>query len=141
MKHPDDDTLLKSALGLLDEQEEAALQSHISQCDDCRERINRIKNDTDVIGSLELDIGTPEIPLPTPHHIAYMSLLKAVALILVGFAVGYGTSTLSHRESVNVIPQQLQTSSPVGTAVQYSSCEPVDLNISHTPIIPDTSAT
>jgi hypothetical protein len=141
MKHPDDDTLLKSVLGIMDEQEKAALESHISQCEDCRERIDGIKKSTDIIGGLVLDTGVSDIRLPADHRVAFKSLLKAAALILIGFAIGYGTSILAHRESVNVIPQQLQASPLKGTAVQYSSCEPVDLNIPCIPLVSDTTST
>ena len=141
MKHPDHDTLLKSVLRLLDEQEEEALQDHISQCENCQERIGKIKKDIEIIGSLEPDTGIIDIPLPGPHRNAYIPILKAAALILIGFAIGYGTSILSHGGSVNVIPQQLQTTAPTGTGIQYSSCEPIDLNTRYAPIISDTTAT
>jgi anti-sigma factor RsiW len=141
MKHPDEDTMLKSVLGILEEPEERQLQEHVKECPECQARLEKLLNDTKIIGSLELDIISPTIPLPKPMRINWMPLLRAAALLLIGFMVGFGSSNLSHREAVNVIPQRLQVASPAGGAVQYSSCEPVDLNVFRTTVIVDSVTT
>ena len=94
-----------------------------------------------VIGSIDLDTGLSDVPMPKQFRVAYMPILKAAALILIGFAVGFGSSRLSHREPVTVIPQRLQVGSPSGSIVQYTSCEPIDLHSFHTPTVPDSMDT
>ena len=129
MKHPAEDTLLKSVLGILEEPEERQIQEHVAQCPECQTRLEKLRNDTNIIGSLELKTDRLEIPLPKTMRINWMPLLRAAALLLIGFMVGFGSSNLSHREVVTVIPQRLQVVAPAGIGIQYSSCEPIDLNI------------
>jgi hypothetical protein len=128
MTHPDEDTLLKSVLGILEESEERQVQQHLAECPECQTRLEKLRKDTEIIGSLELETMAPEIPFPKPVRINFMPVIKVAALLLIGFIVGFGSSNLSHREAVNVIPQRLQVNPPMEKAIQYSACEPIDLN-------------
>ena len=64
MNHIDEDALMKMALQLLEKGEEDALLDHLSACDDCRERLERIRRDIELIGSLEPGIEIASVPLP-----------------------------------------------------------------------------
>ena len=129
MKHPDDDKLLKSVLQLLDEHEESELKNHLLQCDDCRARFERLRRETDVIGSIEPEINKQIFPLPHARNITYVTLLKVAALLLIGFMAGYGTSHLTSPECINVVGHQLKTSSPPESLTRYAACESVDMAV------------
>jgi len=141
MKHLEEDMLLKLVLGVLEEREERELQAHLALCQECQVKREKMVKDTEIIGSMKLDTGSLKIPMPKPTRISFMPLLRAAALLLIGFMVGFGSSNLSHREAVNVIPQRLQVASPTGNVVQYSSCEPVDLNVFQAPAFMDSITT
>ncbi len=129
MKHPDDDNLLKSVLQLLDEHEESELKNHLLQCDDCRARFERLRRETDIIGSIEPEIEKQIYPLPRATRITYVTFLKAAALLLIGFMAGYGTSYLSPPECINVVGYQLKTSAPPESLTRYAACESVDMAV------------
>lgn len=129
MKHLEDDELQKSVLQLLDEHEERQLQEHLLQCDDCRTRFDLLRQQTEIIGSLEPEIEQPDYPLPRAKRAAYIGLLKVAALLLIGFLVGFGVSELSRPVHVNVVQQQLDIPTPSISVTRYASCEPVDIEV------------
>ena len=129
MKHPDDDKLLKSVLQLLDEHEESELKNHLAQCDDCRSRFERLRRETDIIGSIKPEFERQTFPFPRTRNFTYASLLKVAALLLIGFMAGYGTSHLSSPECINVVGHQLKTSAPPESLTRYATCESVDMAV------------
>ena len=136
MNHYDDDILLKFVLEILDEQETTEVKDHISQCEQCQQRLEDIRKQTELIGNLDLDIKAPEIPLPTTKRIPMIRFLRAAAMILIGFSVGFGMAKMSSKEQVNIIPQRFQVTAAPDTFMFYRVCEPVDLHwfrISTTP--------
>jgi anti-sigma factor RsiW len=129
MEHPTDDSLLKSVLQLLDEQEESDLKHHLAQCAECRARFERLQRETDIIGSIEPETGQQTFPLPRVKNITYITFLKAAALLVIGFMAGYGTSHLSSPECINVVGHQLTTSAPSESISRYAVCESVDMAV------------
>jgi anti-sigma factor RsiW len=126
MNHPDDDRLLKLVLELLDADEEVQLKDHLAKCDSCRVRFERIRSETEVIGSIEPEIDTQAYPMPQTTRPALVAWMKVAALLLIGFMAGYVTSNATRPAYVNVVPQQLKVKSPPEHVLLYASCESVD---------------
>jgi anti-sigma factor RsiW len=126
MNHPDDDRLLKLVLELLDADEESQLRDHLSQCDSCRARLERMQSETEVIGSIEPEIDGQAYPMPQTTRPKFVAWMKVAALLLVGFMAGYATSNSTRPTHVNVVPQQLKVKSPPEHVMLYTSCESVD---------------
>ena len=129
MNHIDDDNLLKQALQLTDEEEEKRLNDHILQCEKCHTRFDQIKHQIDIIGSVEPEIDIPVYPLPRAKRMSFSTWMRAAALLLLGFMMGYSVSQLSEPTDVNVIPQRLKIVSQSVSIAEFTSCEPVDLGL------------
>ena len=127
MNHIDDDALMKIALQLFEEGEEAAFHEHISACNDCRARLARIQQDIELIGSLEPRIEKPFIPLPRARGLRIHAWFRVAALILIGFASGYGVSQLSDDQIVCVVPYRVHLSLPLQEYPSFNYCESVDM--------------
>jgi len=127
MSHPEDDKLLQSVLHLLSEQEEMVLKDHLSKCPVCRTRLDQLREQTDLIGSIELETDQPVYPLPSVRRKTLKTIIKIAALILMGFIAGYCTSDLSRPSYVNVIPQQLNSAMLLSSEAGFTPCESVDI--------------
>ena len=127
MNHIDNDTLLKFVLELLDDQENKRIQEHLSQCERCRATLENTQRQIDIIGSIDPEIDALHYPLPRAQHISFLPVLKAAALVLIGFVVGVGTANLHQPEQVNVVPQHIELSSPQSPAAAFTSCESLDI--------------
>ena len=51
MNHLDEDILLKSALKLLDNQNEELVNQHLSECSECSSLFKNIESQTQIIGN------------------------------------------------------------------------------------------
>lgn len=127
MNHIDEDLLMKMALEILDEGEEAALQEHLVACSDCRLRLERIKQDMETIASLEPRVERPVIPLPKARGLRIPVWLRAAALLFVGFVIGYGASLFSEDRVVCIVPYRVQASLPLGEYPSFTYSESVDM--------------
>lgn len=128
MNHIAEDTLLKSALKLLENGEEARVQMHLSQCDECRNRYFEMKQENEVIGSVDPQVEMEAPPMPMAKRITFVPLLKAAAILAIGFLTGYLVNEWTRPCPVNVVPQNLMTKAQVTTTVDYVTCE-VDVGI------------
>ncbi|MBU0517405.1 hypothetical protein KKA00_11085 [bacterium] len=124
--HPHDDILLKAVLQLLDTDDLQALNRHLKKCPECTERLSRTQAEVALLGSVEIPAEMPDARLPEARRINFMPLLKAAAILVVGFAGGFAVSELLQQESVCVKAQTLQVSSPVIQPDSFISCEEVD---------------
>jgi anti-sigma factor RsiW len=129
MTHPDDDTLLKHVLKLLDSDEERGLEEHLSQCDGCQAKLEEIRRHTELIGSIEPEIEDIHYPMPRIRRLPLVTVLKAAALVMIGFAAGYGASSLSGREPVTVVPQRVEVASPSTSLTGFTTCESLDMAV------------
>jgi anti-sigma factor RsiW len=68
MRHPDDDTLLKHILELLDPNERGRLLGHLDDCAACRERHAEMERETRIIGGIEPGIPVPPVAMPDPRE-------------------------------------------------------------------------
>ena len=123
MKHIAEETLLKSSLRLLENGEEARVQMHLSQCDECRNKYFVMKQENEIIGSIDPPFEMEAPPLPRAKRISFMPLFKAAAILAVGFLTGYLVNEWARSAPVNVIPQNLMPKAQVTTTVDYVSCE------------------
>ena len=127
MNHIDEDVLMKMALQLLEESEEATLREHLSSCEDCKARLARIQQDMELIGSLEPRIEKPLIPLPKSRGFRIPAWFKVAALLVIGFVSGYGVSQLSDGQVVCIFPYHVRSSPPKRTYPSFTPCESVDM--------------
>lgn len=118
MNHPTDDTLLRLVLELLDEDESHSVRGHLEMCADCRARYERMRANTDMLGSISPDVEAPSLPSRT-HVVRFHPLLKAAALLAVGFFGGFAASAVTNKPPVNVVPSCLVTSSPPDSIARY----------------------
>jgi hypothetical protein len=112
MIHPSDDKLLELALELFDDAETRSLQEHVSLCAECRARFERIRSNTDLLGSISPVSNAPPMPLWRARRPVLYPLLKAAALLVVGFLGGLAAADLVRKPEVNVVPSYLIVSSP-----------------------------
>jgi len=127
MKHYDEDTLLKQALGLLDLEERQRLDAHLNECESCRRGYRDLQEQIGVLGSVQVEKRWEAPPLPKTKFVSLNPLLRAAAILILGFAIGYFTSELSRPPAVNVVPQQFAYQAaqpPMGSAVL---CEVIDI--------------
>jgi anti-sigma factor RsiW len=127
MNHPNEDQLMKLALELLDTDETRQIEEHLAECEQCQQQLKELRRQTDMIGSIEPEIDREYYPLPVIKRFRSVTLLKAAALIIIGFLAGYGASQLSQPEPVNVVPQRIQVTSDEGSVKDFTVCESVDL--------------
>ncbi len=127
MSHPNEDQLLKLVLALLNADETRQIEEHLTECEPCRQRLEELQVQTEMIGSIEPEIDREFYPLPVIKRFRSVTLFKAAALILIGFLAGYGASQFSQSEPVNVVPQRIQVTSDEGSVTDFTVCESVDL--------------
>ena len=127
MNHIDDDVLMKMALQLLEEGEEAVLHKHLFVCNDCRVRLERIQQDIELVGSLEPRIERPFIPLPRARGLRITAWLRVAALLFAGFVIGYGVSLLSDDQVICIVSHRVYSSRPQQAYPNFRYCESVDM--------------
>lgn len=126
MEHLTEDALTKAVLEVLDESEQAAGQQHLSSCPDCRSRFEDLKQQTTALGSVQLNLPLPALPLPLKRGFRAGMALRIAAVLVLGFLIGYLTSDLSQPCQTNVIPQYLQPVTEQQSGLNFVACEPVD---------------
>jgi len=128
MIHINEDLLMKYELKLLDDKEENIIREHITTCDQCRKRFESIKSDIELIGSIEPDVIPELIPFPKKKLKISRQWIKAAAILIIGFFIGYLTANFAHPVKVNVVKQNLITKSIFYSGESFSMCEKVDLD-------------
>jgi hypothetical protein len=119
MNHPSDDTLLQLALELFDDDENAALHGHLDHCADCRAHYEHIRANMQLLGSIAPDVEAPSLPRQKTRVVRFHPLLKAAALLAVGFFGGFAASAFVNEPPVNVVPSYLVTSLPPDSIARY----------------------
>jgi anti-sigma factor RsiW len=122
MNHPNGDTLLKYVLGTLDESETEAIRQHLSSCEECRNEERKIDGEVTRLSIVDIPLGTVEPPRLPRKTRRLVPVLKAAAVLAVGFFIGYATAELSN--PVSPIPVQ-QRLIPSQVAVPSSGYVPV----------------
>jgi predicted anti-sigma-YlaC factor YlaD len=128
MIHIDEDLLLKYALQLLEDKEQTKIQEHLIKCDQCKKHYESIKSDIELIGSIELDVEQEVIPLPKKKLKITKQWIRAAAILIIGFFIGYITANLAHPVKVEVVKQKLLTKTILYPIESFRTCEQVDLD-------------
>ena len=128
MIHLDEDLLLKYALELLDDKEESTIREHLTKCDQCKKSHESIKSHIELIGSIEPDVKPEIIPLPKKKLKIQVQWIRAAAILIIGFFIGYLTANFAHPVKVNVVKQNLITKTIMYPIESFRMCEQVDLD-------------
>lgn len=127
MPHPDDDTLLKAVLGLLDPDEQARWQAHLDSCEACRNRYGRITEETGVLRRFDPEINVTAPALPRARSVGLKPLLlKAAAVLVVGLGISYLAASWIQPQPVTVVAQRLVTQTPPYSDTSFAACDQVD---------------
>ena len=126
MNHINDDLILKYALETLDEKEVNFIENHFTDCDECRESLNEIQNEIDLICSFNPEMGETTFSIPK-EKAKLNNWVKWVALLLIGFIAGYSTSSIIPKSRTTIVEQKLITHTPEISEIQFISCANVDL--------------
>jgi hypothetical protein len=119
--HLSDDTLLQCCLNLLEPVEVRLADEHIKVCDSCRKRYEVIQAETLLLGTVRGDAPAPPLPARSYSSVFMRTLLRAAALLLLGFLTGFGTSRWTTREPINVVPSYLLTQPPADSVAAIAA--------------------
>jgi anti-sigma factor RsiW len=128
MTHIDEDTLLKSVLEILDEPEETTVRDHLSSCAGCRQKLSELQRNIAALGAVDFPVikETPrQMAKTTPLS---LRVLRAAAVLAVGFLGGYVTAELSNPGQPIVVAQNFVPAPVAAPVTQYVSCEQVDIS-------------
>lgn len=127
MNHLDGDTILKYALETLEPPEAHEVTTHLAVCPACRERRDALTDELRHISNLDWPVaGAVPARLPGRRSLPRF-ILKAAAILAVGFALGYTAARWSDRSEPPVVGQQYQPASVPVSLSQPPHCEDVDI--------------
>jgi len=127
MKHIDEDKLQQYILEILDPDEKSSIELHIAECTECMQNLNKIRQQTEIIGSFEPEIELPIIEMPMQKIINFKHYFKIAAVFAVGFALGAILFGQSKTEYLTVVRHNIKTNQPKTIFPHFSPFEPVDL--------------
>jgi len=123
MSHPHDDKLLELALELLDADASQAVRDHLRVCEECRARFERIERTNALLGGITPSADLPALPVRRARVHAFRPILRAAAVLLLGFVCGYGTSLLVRPEPVTVVPSYFIGTAPADSLARYPASD------------------
>lgn len=123
MNHLDEDNLLRRVLELLEEDELTEQDRHLTGCSHCQARLDRMKQETELIGSIEPGFDKPVIPLPKSRKIPFSRLVKIAALLIIGFVAGYSVSSYRRSTIITVIPHHVSYTPESQPLTGFTVCE------------------
>lgn len=129
MNHLPDDDLLKYALELLDENEARGIDVHLKECGECRARLERLRTETELLGSIQATAEEPVFSRPKAKSRVLYVALRAAALLLIGFLAGFGTSNLTCPPPVNVMGAYGELSPPADSLTRYVVCDATEIRV------------
>lgn len=128
MTHPEADHLLGFVLDTLDTAEARRVTDHLSACPECRRAVERLRREVDTIASaVRSDPEGLVLPLPAPERPIGSALVRAAAVLVLGFLLGYASAVVSRQETPPVVTQQFRPLPMPVTGNAYVPCEGVDL--------------
>jgi len=131
MIHFNEDLLMKYTLELLDDNEKSTIREHITTCVQCRKRYESIKSDIELIGSIETGVKPEIIPFPRKRLKIARQWIKAAAVLIIGFFIGYLTANFAHPVKVHVVKQNLIPKTILYPSESFRTCEKVDLDVKY----------
>ena len=124
MTHISEDKLMMYALEIIDDDKDLAdIEGHLADCPDCRNRLEKIRHDIDIIGDVKPYRQVIQMPVPAVRRINIYSILKMVALFIFGIFVGYGASHISEKKPGPVSPAYIELSPPDNSMQGYAVCD------------------
>ncbi|MBL1213634.1 MAG: hypothetical protein D8M61_09840 [Ignavibacteriae bacterium] len=126
MKHIVEDTLLKYQLELLEGEELVNVKNHLTLCETCRLKLDKIKSELELISSYDPEVEDVHIPIAKKRRSSTLWLRRA-AVLLVGFVSGYSTSLYLQPDQVVVVSQYLNTNKTNISFDDYTFCPSVDI--------------
>ena len=113
MSHMDENRLLGYVLEVYDsDSERDEIAAHLAGCPDCRARLEEIRGDIEIIGSVRPYGLTSWPPNPKARGRTVSAVLRAAAMIVIGVFAGFGASSLVHHRPAAVVPQYVALSPP-----------------------------
>ena len=128
MTHPVDDKLLQLVLETLEEPDRTEVSQHMLHCVQCRNREQRLRQQSERIGNIEMKIEIPKLPsLPgTPRR--FIPAWRWAAVLCIGFLLGFLTARLSDNSSPPIpVPQRLIPTHAPSSSSGYVTCRAFDL--------------
>lgn len=126
MKHIEEDTILKYLLEVLDDEELKRVRDHLTECEICNAKLNELKNQNELIASYNPEVNNSYIPFLKKKD-NYSIWFKRVAVLLVGFILGYSTSVLLRPDKVIIVEQYLIVKSPQVVSADFIQCPNIDI--------------
>jgi len=128
--HLTEDILLKVVLESLEPDELQDVNRHLKKCPECTASLLQMQKEVAGLGKVEVPVEIPDLPLPKAQQIKMTPWLKAAAILIIGFAGGYGTAELLKSDQVYVKPQTIQVESPVVKPGSFITCQEIDTHYS-----------
>lgn len=129
MDHISEDNLLAYALEVLDnEADRAEIEAHLKTCSNCRASLAGIHADINSISGIKGQFDGAEIYFPRKKKSFGYALLKAAALIMLGFLGGLVVSGNLHHEPVSISASYLKLSPPADSALGFTACDATEIN-------------
>jgi hypothetical protein len=124
MNHITDDGLLAFVLDAQENPTETAEQTaHLEECESCRNRLERLRRDVDVIGGLEPRGKLLRPPAARTRRVRALPLLRAAALLAIGFVLGFGLAVRRDRAPARVLPAYLKTEPPPDSLHEFAAAD------------------
>lgn len=129
-QHPDDDTLLKYVLEILDDADDAATRDHVTRCGQCAARCRELSKPIDRITTVQFKIQEVAAPrFPRRKRSMSAVVIRAAAILAAGFLAGYLTAGWTALPPTLSVPQHLEPESPATTLPHFTSCDQIDLAV------------
>ena len=102
--HYTEDELLQFVLQTLEPDQHIEIDRHLTECQQCNTRLSKIRRDIESLQKLSPDIQNPVISYPSRLRLVFpaKSLLKAAALLLIGFGLGFSTNSLHESRHITL---------------------------------------
>jgi hypothetical protein len=132
MTHRTEDELLAYALEVVDSDEERdAIAAHVAECPECRQRLEHLRQDIEVIGGVRPRRQVLRTPYPRQRLAVAHGIIRAAALVVLGFLVGLGASSWAGREPVFLSRAYVELSPPDESLTAYTVSDATDVPIEY----------
>ena len=127
IRHVNQDTVLKLALGLLEPPAEERVMDHLRRCTRCLGLREEAERTIRLIQDITPDV-TARLPLHPSRRPIRDSWLRVAAMLALGFALGFLASESLRSPAVTVVRQQIVPAPPVTAADGFVACDVVDVS-------------
>ncbi len=121
MNHITEDNLLAYVLETkTDETNQSDIEEHLQSCENCRNRLAKIRADIDVITGIGTHTTATNASAPSNRVPVLGSLLRAAAVLIIGIGIGYGAALWTQPEQVTITAQYLSPSPAHDSTFRYA---------------------